>query len=254
MKKFTVTMIALALMCTGCSKQSDTDGSKISYVVRAYHSLRARMTGGKAEFAEMLKAKSAARNWKMRTEMRLHPGAVLVTVAEVSCPSAQHLTGSLGDEPRYEEYRTGTTSLFRSIQDKEWTKNGIDSKSFPCGEQTGTSAPWAMMNEGRDVATAMASIVRDGKATVTPAEYVEIEGQRCQEWQMSFSHPGEAQKKPSGMIYTLCINPKTHLPVEVRMGNGGVLTRYYDWNVPVQISAPSGPIAASAVPASESKK
>jgi hypothetical protein len=42
----------------------------------------------------------------------------------------------------------------------------------------------------------------------------------------------------SRLRYSISIHPKGHLPVAVTMGNGGMVTTYYDWNKPIQIDAP----------------
>jgi hypothetical protein len=40
------------------------------------------------------------------------------------------------------------------------------------------------------------------------------------------------------MNYTLCID-SAHLPHQVVMGSGGLITTYSDWNKPIQIDPPS---------------
>jgi hypothetical protein len=40
------------------------------------------------------------------------------------------------------------------------------------------------------------------------------------------------------MHYTVCIDPKTHLPLRIMMGSGSVVTTYSDWNAPIQIDPP----------------
>jgi hypothetical protein len=72
---------------------------------------------------------------------------------------------------------------------------------------------------------------------------VKLDGETCQEWRVQFGHPdknGAAQTTPGStkMSYSICLDMKTHLPRQIVMGTGGLVTTYYDWNAPIEIQAP----------------
>jgi hypothetical protein len=61
--------------------------------------MNARFTSGQKALQQANDAKAAAKSYKMRVEMRLHPGDPFITVEEMACPDRQRLTASLGDRP-----------------------------------------------------------------------------------------------------------------------------------------------------------
>lgn len=226
---FLSALLATFLVTTGCSS-----GSQPGPLARAYGSLRARFSSGQSELQKALDAKKAAHSWRTSTLLKMHPGRALETTIEVSCPDREHIVTSLG-ATRYETIRVGRQSWTRS-NDGEWKVQPEDPEAYPCGNNPGAPAPWAMMNEGRDLATVVATMAANMNAQVGRGELTKVGDASCQRWVVSFQHPGSTGR---GLNYTLCIDPGNHLPREVVMGSGGLVTTYSDWNKPMQIEPPA---------------
>jgi hypothetical protein len=199
--------------------------------------IRARFTTGKDELQHSLNAKKEAKSFRMKTLLQLHPGQPLETVVDVSCPDRERFTTTIGDRA-YHAVRIGDKAYVEQ-QDGTWTTQQTSAVGWsPCGDNPGEPAPWAVMNEGRDPSTILAKLVSN--SDITRGAYVGTAGGNCQQWMLSVKMPGGASHGhgASGLRYTICIDPKGHLPVAVSMGNGGMVTSYYDWNKPIQIDAP----------------
>ncbi|HXZ80395.1 MAG TPA: hypothetical protein VEG30_10730 [Terriglobales bacterium] len=241
MKRPVFLLLISSLLCgLGCSNSGSNpqNGAELSTWVRLKAGLNARLTGGKKAILRSSQAKAAAKSYKMQVEMRLHPGDPFITVEEVSCPDKLRMTAKLGDRPMYEAFRIGHTSYV--MDQGKWVTSPVPPDVYPCGDNPGASAPWAILNEGRDMSSSLAQLVTKANATVTAGNLVVVNGSPCQEWEVAFGHPGS---KPAGghmgnMRYTICIDTTTQLPAQVVMGTGGILIKYYDWNQPVDITAP----------------
>jgi len=229
-------LFAALLTMPACSS-----GSQPGPLSRAYASLRNRFSSGQSELQKTFDAKKAAHSWRTLTTLRMHPGRALETTIEVSCPDREHIVTTLGDT-RYESIRVGNQSWIRS-NDSEWKAQPITADSYPCGSNPGAPAPWAMMNEGRDPASVVASMAGKLNAQVARGEQVNVGDSSCQRWVVSFQHPGSSGR---GLNYTVCIGSSDHLPREVVMGSGGLSTTYSDWNKPIQIDAPAASAQSSA--------
>lgn len=241
MKKCGVILLAtIFLGLVGCSSSSPKTTTEIGTWLRLKSALHARFTGGESALRQASEAKAAAKSYKMRVEMRLHPGDPFVTVEEVGCPDRQRMSASLGDRPMYEAVRVAQTSYVK--EQEKWVQSPIPPEVFPCGQQPGAPAPWAILNEGRDMSSALAQLVSKARAQVTVGNLIVANGSPCQEWEVTFGHPGS--KTPNNapgmgnMRYTICIDAETNLPNQVVMGTGGIIIKYYDWNKPVTINAP----------------
>lgn len=222
---FMAALLAALLITTACSSGSGP-------FARAYASLRSRFSSGQSELQKALDAKKAAHSWRTVTLLRAHPGRALETTIEVSCPDREHIVTSLGDA-HYESIRVGNQAWTRS-NDGAWTAQPEQADAYPCGGNAGAPAPWAMMNEGRDPATVIATMAAKMSAQVARGNLLKVGDSNCQEWIVRFQHPGSGQ----GVNYTVCIDPGSHLPQQVVMGSGGLITTYSDWNKPVHIDAP----------------
>ncbi len=235
-----ILLALLTLGLTACSSNSPKTTEEIGTWMKLNAALHARFTGGQKAIQQANEAKAAAKSYKMRVEMRLHPGEAFVTVEEVGCPDRQRMTASLGDRPMYEAVRVANTSYV--MDQGKWVQSPIPPEVYPCGDRPGAPAPWAILNEGRDMTSALAQLVTKAKANVSVGSLIVANGSPCQEWEVSFGHPGS--KNPNNapgmgnMRYTICIDTGTHLPNQVVMGTGGIIIKYYDWNQPVSISAP----------------
>lgn len=201
----------------------------------ALASLRARFSSGQAELQKAFDAKKAAHSWRMTTLLRAHPGRALETTIEVSCPDRERIITTLGDA-HYESIRVGNQAWTRG-NDTEWTVQPSGPDAYPCGSNPGSPAPWAMMNEGRDPTTVIATMAKSISTQVSRGQVTKVGDSSCQQWVVSFQHPGSSGR---AMNYTLCIDGGDHLPREVIMGSGGLVTTYSDWNKPMQINAPMG--------------
>jgi len=222
-------LLAALLLTTGCS--SDSQPGMLS---RAYSSLRSRFSSGQSELQKALDAKKAAHSWRTVTLLRTHPGRALETTIDVSCPDREHLVTTLGDA-RYESFRIGKQEWIRG-NDSDWKTQAVAPESYPCGANPGAPAPWAMMNEGRDPATVLATMAAKMNAQVGRGDLAKVGDSSCQQWVVSFQHPGGSGR---GLNYTVCIDGGDHLPRQVVMGNGGLITTYSDWNKPMQIEPPA---------------
>ena len=236
-------IILLALLTVGlsaCSSNRPKSTDEIGTWMKLESALHARFTGGPKAIQQANEAKAAAKSYKMRVEMRLHPGDPFVTIEEVGCPDRLRMTASLGDRPMYEAVRVASTSYV--MDQGKWVQSPIPPEVYPCGDRPGAPAPWAILNEGRDMTSALAQLVTKAKANVSVGNLIVANGSTCQEWEVTFGHPGS--KNPNNapgmgnMRYTICIDTETHLPNQVVMGTGGIIIKYYDWNEPVSISAP----------------
>ena len=222
------TLFAALLTLPACSS-----GSQPGPMGRAYASLRNRFSSGQSELQKTFDAKKAARSWRTLTTLRMHPGRALETTMEVSCPDRERITTTLGDT-RYESIRIGNQAWIRS-NDSEWKEQPITSDAYPCGSNPGAPAPWAMMNEGRDPVSVVATMAAKMNAQVGRGDVANLGDASCQRWLVSFQHPGSSGR---GLNYTVCVGTSDHLPREVVMGSGGLSTTYSDWNKPMQIDAP----------------
>ncbi len=236
-----ITMLSLLSLYTiGCSSAPATKTEDLGTWTKLRAALIARFTDGKKALQQANDAKAAAKSYKMRVEMRLHPGDPFITVEEVSCPDRQRLTASLGDRPMYEAFRIADTSF---VKDKnEWVKSPVPQEVYPCGNKAGAPAPWALLNEGQDMTSTLLQLASKAHATISVGKLIVANGSPCQEWEVAFGHPGgKQQNHGSGMgsmRHTICLDIDTHLPNQVVMGTGGMIVKYYDWNKPINISAP----------------
>lgn len=228
-------LVAALLLTTACS-----NGSQPGALSQAYSSLRNRFSNGQGELQKALDAKKAAHSWRTVTLLRTHPGRALETTIEVSCPDREHLVTTLGDT-RYESIRIGSQEWLRDA-DGDWKAQPLAPDAYPCGSNPGAPAPWAMMNEGRDPATIIATMSAKMNAQVGRGELAKVGDSSCQQWVVSFQHPGGGSR---GLNYTVCINRNDHLPRQVVMGSGGLITTYSDWNKPMQIDPPAASAASS---------
>jgi len=250
-KLLSITFLATLTLLTACNRQGSAFPNAsfdVGLFPRTWASVRAIFVTGKAEIHQAVVAKNAAKTWRMKTEMRMHPGEPLVTTAEVACPDHEHMTGKLGSS-HYEAVRIGPDSYVKS-RDEAWQKSTATPDFYPCGDNPGTRAPWAMLNEGRDVTVILSKLVDEGNAIPIRGPLIKIDGQTCQEWRVQFSHPDKKDKNAPApnpmasrkMSYSICIDTATHLPLQVVMGTGGVMTTYSDWNEPMNIQAPTADV------------
>lgn len=235
-------MAAVLSNLTACNHQGSAfpDASlDVGIVPRAWASVRALFVTGKSEFHKALAAKTAARTWRMRTEMRMHPGQPLITTVDVSCPDHEHMTGELGSS-QYEAIRIGAQSFVKG-PDQYWQKSIATPDVYPCGNNPGMPAPWAMMSEGRDLIVILARLIDEGGASPARGPLVKIDGGICQEWTVQFSHPDKSapNQNPRKMSYSICLDTRTHLPRQIIVGKGAMVTTYSDWNVPMNIQVPT---------------
>jgi hypothetical protein len=242
MKRAALMVVAVSsiLWLGGCGRARSADGSaEISPWVRLKAALSARFTNGKTALQQASDAKAAAKSYKMRVEMRLHPGDPFITEEEVACPDRIRMSATLGSRPMYDAVRIGGTSYVKDPQNK-WVTSPVPADVYPCGSNPGAPAPWAILNEGRDMSSALAQLVNRANATVSVGNLISVNGSPCQEWEIEFGHPGSKQAGQHGgnMRYTECVDTGTHLPVQVVMGSGGIVVKYYDWNLPVEVKAP----------------
>lgn len=242
MKKVSIiSLLGLVMLsAVGCSSAKATRTEDLSTWARLKAALSARFTSGQKALQQANDAKAAARSYKMRVEMRLHPGDPFITSEEIACPDRQRLTASLGDRPMYEAFRIADTSF---IKDKnEWVKSPVPPDVYPCGNNPGAPAPWALLNEGRDMSSALVQLAAKARANVAVGRLIVANGAPCQEWEISFGHPGSKDQNNNShmgnMRYTICVDTETHLPNQVVMGTGGIVVKYFDWNQPVNITAP----------------
>src|SRR6476661_10658769 len=232
--------VAVALMARSSAPAASMGAIGVSdpgSAAKLVAGLKTKFTTGKAEIGRTLEAKKSAGSFRMKTLLQLHPGYPLETVIEVSCPDRERFTTTIGDRA-YHAVRISDKAYVEQ-QDGTWTSQQTAAAGWsPCGDNPGEPAPWAVMNEGRDPSTILAKLVSN--SDITRGAYVGTARGNCQQWMLSVKMPGGSSHGhgASGLRYTICIDPKGHLPVAVSMGNGGMVTTYYDWNKPIQIDAP----------------
>lgn len=238
MMKRTVLILTVAALagCAGCS----TLKGQPSYSAQLIARLRAHLTSGRSELQRSYEAKKNATSFRMKTVLKMHPGRAMETVTEVSCPNRERITSTIGDKS-FQAVRVGSQAYVEQA-DGKWTTQVTDPEKWsPCGDRPGEPSPWAMMNEGRDVLTVLAKL--SSNAIIERGQYVTTSNGACQEWLVQLQIPGGGKSgqghQGRGMTYTVCLDPKEHLPVQVVMGGGGMVINYYDWNRPIQIAAPT---------------
>lgn len=240
-----VLIVLLVAVCAALALGRSTQppvamGMKVTSPGRAaliFADIRSHFTTGKDQLQHSLDAKKNATSFRMKTSLQLHPGQPLETLVEVSCPDRERFTTTIGDRA-YHAVRVGDKAYVEQ-QDGKWTTQDTAATGWsPCGENPGEPAPWAVMNEGRDPSTILAKLMTS--SDITRGAYVSTPDGNCQQWMLSLQMPGGAQHGhgATGLRYTVCIDPAKHLPVAVSMGNGGMVTTYYDWNKPIRIDAP----------------
>ncbi len=226
----------LLVLMLGCSS-----GKGPSSWSRFWAAVRVRLTSGKAELQKALDAKKNVKSFRMRIDLTMHPGSALVTEIEVACPDRERITSSIG-EKSFQSVRVGADGYIQT-KDGQWVKQTVTPASYPCGTNPGDPSPWAMINEGRDMAVVIANMAGSGKSpiTIAPASLSQAEGEVCQPWVISFDHPGgqSSAHGARGMTYTLCLDTHDHLPRKLLLGNGGMTVIYSDWNKPMQIEVPA---------------
>jgi hypothetical protein len=209
-----------------------------SFTARLEAGLKARFTNGKAELQRSFDAKKEIKSFRMKTVLQLHPGHPLETVIEVSCPDRERFTTTIGDRA-FHAVRIGSKAYVEQ-QDGSWTTQETQPVGWsPCGDNPGEPAPWAVMNEGRDPTAVLAKI--SSNADISRGNFIATRDGACQQWLVSLQMPSGAAHGHgnNGLRYTLCIDPRQHLPVSVTMGSGGSITTYSDWNQPIKIDAPT---------------
>lgn len=233
--------VAVALLARSSSAAAvgmgDIQVSQPSAGVRFINGLKAQFTSGKTEIERTLEAKKAAKSFRMKTILHLHPGHPLETLVEVSCPDRERFTTTIGDRA-FHAVRIGGKAYVEQ-EDGSWTVQETAPNGWaPCADNPGEPAPWAVMNEGRDQSAVLAKLINNSE--ITRGALVATDAGNCQQWILTFQMPGGAQHGHggSGLRYTACIDPNQHLPIAVVMGGGGMVTSYYDWNKPIQIDAP----------------
>jgi hypothetical protein len=233
--------VAVALLARSSSAAAvgmgDIQFSQPSAGERFISGLKAQFTSGKTEIERTLEAKKAAKSFRMKTTLRLHPGQPLETLVEVSCPDRERFTTTIGDRA-FRAVRIGGKAYVEQ-EDGSWTVQDTAASGWsPCGDNPGEPAPWAVMNEGRDQSAVLAKLLTVSQ--ITRGALVTTNEGNCQQWIFSLQMPGGEQHGhgASGLRYMACINPAQHLPIAVVMGGGGMVTSYYDWNKPIQIDAP----------------
>jgi hypothetical protein len=230
----------VALVGASSSRSAGIPGSEVAapaYLDQLVAGVSARLTTGKAELQRTIEAKKAVKSFRMTTLLRLHPGHPLETVVDVSCPDRERFTTTIGDRT-FHAVRIGGKAYVEQ-QNGDWTVQDTPPSGWsPCGENPGEPAPWAVMNEGRDPAAVLGKVLES--AEIVRGSFIATGSGNCQQWVVSLKLPqGAAQGHGNnGLRYTVCIDPKQHLPVAVSMGSGGMVTRYSDWNKPIQIEAP----------------
>jgi hypothetical protein len=235
-----VAAVAVALMAGSSAPAVSMGGIGITEpgaTAKLVAGLKAKLTTGKAEIGRTLEAKKSARSFRMKTLLQMHPGHPLETVIEVSCPDRERFTTTIGDRA-FHAVRIADKAYVEQ-QDGTWTVQQTAPTGWsPCGDNPGEPAPWAVMNEGRDPSTVLAKL--SANSEITRGAFVSTSAGNCQQWMLNLQMPGGAAHGhgAGGLRYTVCINSTGHLPVAVSMGNGGMVTSYYDWNKPIQIDAP----------------
>ncbi len=233
-----ISFLLLDAFSSSASPREGTGSATPPLLDRLVAGARTRWADGPAEIRSSFDAKKAAKSFRMKTELRLHPGQPLVTTIEVACPDRERFTTVLGDRALH-AVRIGA-SAYTEQKDGSWSKQETPADGWsPCGENPGEPAPWAVMNEGRDPGTVLAKML--DKAEVTRGDFVATSAGNCQQWLVAIKLPGDPVHGhgKNGLRYTVCISPN-HLPVSVTMGSGGMVTTYSDWDVPIQIDAPAG--------------
>ncbi|MBA3914674.1 MAG: hypothetical protein H0X25_12680 [Acidobacteriales bacterium] len=230
-------MLVAVVALVGCGSSNQGQPGTLAKV---YAHAMAKMKNGRSELQKSLEAKKAVGSYRMKISLSMHPGSSLETDVQVSCPDRERFVSHIGDSTM-EAVRIGSDA-FTQQKDGQWTKHSVTQDAYPCGDKAGAPSPWAMMNEGRDMNTIIASMAGNPKApiTITPGVLTSVEGKACQEWMVGFSHPG-SKDNGHGMMYTVCLDQDTRLPARVTLGNGGMTVTYLDWNKPFQISAPTDP-------------
>jgi hypothetical protein len=245
MKARRLSLAIALLLLSGCSQGGGEPGT----LLKLYAHAKAKLSNGRTEIRRSLDAKKTAHSYRMKIALTMHPGSALTTDVEVSCPDRERIVTQVGDT-KMETVRIGAEGYIKQ-NDRQWVKQAITPDAYPCGASPGAPSPWAMMNEGRDMSTILAGMAGNDKApiTVNPGALVQVGGDRCQQWILSFEHPGG--KLPSGgrgMVYTLCLGSSDHLPRQLVMGSGGMVVTYSDWNKPIEIAAPADARLAAAAP------
>lgn len=249
-------LLLIGIASPGTAKVAGNGASLPGYSARLVAGLKARMTNGKAEIQRSAEAKKEVKSFRMKTVLRMHPGQALETLVEVSCPDRERFTTTIG-EKSFHAIRIGNKAY---VEQKEggWSVQDTQPSGWsPCGGDPGEPAPWAIMNEGRDLSVVLAKMADNVEAK--RGLFVGTADGNCQEWVLDVKIPGGANSHgggghgATGLRYTLCMDQDRHLPLMISMGSGGMVTQYSDWNKPIQIDAPTVEVSANQVPAGESK-
>ena len=224
---FRILLLCLLLVwMSGCSSHP---GESLAATLDSWTNRIKGRGDGKSELDAAFAAKKSAQSWRMQTAVAMHPGSVMLTTIEVACPNRQRIVTTVGDTT-LEAVRIGG-DFYTKDQEGHWTKSQNPHPEWsPCGDAPGDPAPWALVNEGREMTTVLDSIA--GKGTITRGGTLQLADGPCQQWTLSMEHPGGGH----GLTYNFCISGKDHLMRSVDVGR--LKVTYSDWNAPLKIEAP----------------
>lgn len=169
-------------------------------------------------------------SWRKRSEVRQGGRLAQTEIDESSCPSnIRHTVIIEGDDTRaklqLETVRLGPQS-FERVNDQPWRAGGM-SNTRTCLD--GSSL--------LDFGIVPIKIMRDF-GQITKGDKRLVDGAKCRDWHF-IAHLNGAPPEQ----YTVCIDPDSDLPREIRSADGQLVTNITDLNAPINISAPELPPA-----------
>lgn len=190
---------------------------------------------GKKEFQKQLDALQTVKSWRMDLQISRSGHLLARRTHEAHCPDMEHIQEN-GLEGVGEYIRLVNSVYYRKGMGR-WT-NDINvpqdlfmpfSTPRPCMSNPGGSVSAADSGdtEWRDE---LKRAMKDGTFTKGDAETVG--GTSCRNWQVSWIN-----KREQMVAYTMCLGEQDHLPRRIRSA-GDNLNMYFEWNVPIDVTAP----------------
>ena len=181
-----------------------------------------------------------ARSWKVETARDIPEiQGKLEVVQEVSCPSGsrttRHQTQLVGGVPQ------DWTLISLTLGDASYSYSSASDTWKP--DTTYGGGPRAMcqaLARGEDTQSLPPLAAWAKHALISKGERRDTGAGSCQEWKVAIPHHNANPEK-----YSVCLGEDDHLPRFVT--ERGIESRYYDWNLPIELQRPD--LAAQAGPA-----
>ena len=175
-------------------------------------------------------AMSRAKSWKSETIRELPDiGGRMEILEEVSCPGSSRITWHqtqqiAGSPPEW-------TMVTVAIGDSGYRYHSVSDKWVRDAPTGGPQSIWQALARGEDTPSLPSLSEWSKHALISKGDRRETGAGSCQEWKIATRHGNAVWDEAR-----VCLDENDHLPRFV--AQNGAVTRYFDWNAPIDIQAP----------------